>query len=221
MAIDRAEITDVIFDGTRTPASDFTSPVIDGWSDSLQGAEVLEFNPEKAKELWAQADAISPWSGVFEIAYNADGGHQGWVDAVTNSIKNTLGIDAAGRPYPTFAEARTEITNRTIQTAFRTGWQADYPGLFNFLGPIYATNAGSNDGDYSSPEFDELLQKGSVETDTAKANEYYQQAQEILLKDLPATPLWYSNVTGGYGEGVSNVQFGWNSVPLYYEITKG
>jgi len=221
MAIDRAEITDVIFDGTRTPASDFTSPVIDGWSDSLQGAEVLEFNPEKAKELWAQADAISPWSGVFEIAYNADGGHQGWVDAVTNSIKNTLGIDAAGRPYPTFAEARTEITNRTIQTAFRTGWQADYPGLFNFLGPIYATNAGSNDGDYSSPEFDELLQKGSVETDAAKANEYYQQAQEILLKDLPATPLWYSNVTGGYGEGVSNVQFGWNSVPLYYEITKG
>ena len=221
MAIDRAEITDVIFDGTRTPASDFTSPVIDGWSDSLQGAEVLEFNPEKAKELWAQADAISPWSGVFEIAYNADGGHQGWVDAVTNSIKNTLGIDAAGHPYPTFAEARTEITNRTIQTAFRTGWQADYPGLFNFLGPIYATNAGSNDGDYSSPEFDELLQKGSVETDTAKANEYYQQAQEILLQDLPATPLWYSNVTGGYGENVSNVQFGWNSVPLYYEITKG
>ena len=221
MAIDRAEITDVIFDGTRTPASDFTSPVIDGWSDSLQGAEVLEFNPEKAKELWAQADAISPWSGVFEIAYNADGGHQGWVDAVTNSIKNTLGIDAAGRPYPTFAEARTEITNRTIQTAFRTGWQADYPGLFNFRGPIYATNAGSNDGDYSSPEFDELLQKGSVETDTAKANEYYQQAQEILLQDLPATPLWYSNVTGGYGESVSNVQFGWNSVPLYYEITKG
>ena len=140
---------------------------------------------------------------------------------MTNSIKNTLGIDAAGRPYPTFAEARTEITNRTIQTAFRTGWQADYPGLFNFLGPIYATNAGSNDGDYSSPEFDELLQKGSVETDTAKANEYYQQAQEILLQDLPATPLWYSNVTGGFGESVSNVQFGWNSVPLYYEITKG
>ena len=221
MAIDRAEITDVIFDGTRTPASDFTSPVIDGWSDSLEGAEVLEFNPEEAKKLWAEADAISPWSGTFEIAYNADGGHQGWVDAVTNSVKNTLGIEVAGHPYPTFAEARTEITNRTIQTAFRTGWQADYPGLYNFLGPIYATNAGSNDGDYSNPEFDELLKKGSVETDAAKANEYYQQAQEILLKDLPATPLWYSNVTGGYGEGVSNVQFGWNSVPLYYEITKG
>ena len=47
-----------------------------------------------------------------------------------------------------------------------------------------------------------------------------QKAQSILLKDLPATPLWYSNVTGGFAEGVQNVEFGWNSVPLYYLITK-
>ena len=134
MAINRPEITKVIFQDTRTPASDFTSPVIDGWSNKLKGADVLKFNEKKAKDLWAQADKISPWTGTFQIAYNADGGHQGWVDAVTNSIKNVLGIDASGAPYPTFKEARTLITNRTIETAFRTGWQADYPGLFNFLG---------------------------------------------------------------------------------------
>lgn len=220
MSINRKEITDVIFEGTRTPASDFTSPVIAGWTDKLKGAEVLAFNPDEAKKLWAEADAISPWTGQFQIAYNADGGHQGWVDAVLNSIKNTLGIDAAGAPYPTFKEARTLITKREIQTPFRTGWQADYPGLFNFLGPLYATNAGSNDGDYSNPEFDALLKKGSTESDLDKANAEFQKAQEILLQDLPVIPLWYSNVTGGYGTDVSNVQFGWNSVPLYYEITK-
>ena len=220
MAINRPEITKVIFQDTRTPASDFTSPVIDGWSNKLKGADVLKFNEKKAKDLWAQADKISPWTGTFQIAYNADGGHQGWVDAVTNSIKNVLGIDASGAPYPTFKEARTLITNRTIQTAFRTGWQADYPGLFNFLGPLYGTNAGSNDGDYSNKDFDALLKKGSTETDLDAANKDFQQAQEILLKDLPAIPLWYSNVTGGYGADVQNVHFGWNSVPLYYEITK-
>lgn len=220
MAINRDEITDVIFSGTRTPASDFTSPVIDGWSDSLEGADVLAYNPEEAKKLWAQADAISPWSGSFQIAYNADGGHADWVDAVSNSVKNTLGIDASGAPYPTFAEARTAITDRSIQTAFRTGWQADYPGLFNFLGPLYATNASSNDGDYSNPEFDALLQEGSSTADADEANTDFQKAQEILLKDLPAIPLWYSNVVGGYGETVQDVEFGWNSVPLFYEITK-
>ncbi|MDJ0378382.1 ABC transporter substrate-binding protein [Cryobacterium sp. PH31-L1] len=221
MAINREEITKVIFEGTRTPASDFTSPVIDGWSDSLQGADVLKFDEAKAKDLWAQADAISPWSGTFQIAYNADGGHDAWVDAVMNSLKNVLGIDASGAPYPTFKEMRTLITNRGIQTPFRSGWQADYPGLFNFLGPLYATGAGSNDGDYSSAAFEKLLNTGSTETDLEKANAAFQKAQEILLEDLPAIPLWYANVTGGYGTAVSNVEFGWNSVPLYFEITKG
>ncbi len=220
MAINREEITDVIFEGTRTPAHDFTSPVIDGYSEDVPGSDVLDFNEDEAKAKWAEADAISPWEGTFQLAYNADGGHQEWVDAVTNSIKNVLGIDAAGAPYPTFAEVRTAITDRTIQTAFRTGWQADYPGLFNFLGPIYGTNAGSNDGDYSNAEFDALLKEGSSAADPEEANEQFQQAQEILFKDLPAIPLWYSSVQGGYSEAVDNVEIDWHSVPLYYQITK-
>ncbi|MCR2826316.1 peptide ABC transporter substrate-binding protein [Microbacterium sp. zg.Y909] len=220
MAINREEITETIFQGSRTPASDFTSPVIDGWSDSLEGAEVLEFNPERAVELWADADAISPWEGSFQIGYNADGGHDQWVDAVSNSLKNTLGIEASGAPYATFAELRELVNNRTITTAFRSGWQADYPGLYNFLGPLYATNAGSNDGDYSSAEFDELLAAGISATEQEEANSLFSQAQSVLLEDLPAVPLWYANVTGGYSENVDNVEFGWNSVPLFHLITK-
>jgi oligopeptide transport system substrate-binding protein len=220
MAINREEITDVIFNGTRIPAHDFTSPVIDGYSEDVPGSEVLNFNEDEAKAKWAEADAISPWEGTFELAYNADGGHQAWVDAVANSIKNVLGIDAAGAPYPTFAEVRTAITDRSIQTAFRTGWQADYPGLFNFLGPIYGTNAGSNDGDYSNAEFDALLKEGSSAASTEEANEKFQQAQEILFRDLPAIPLWYASVQGGYSELVDNVEIDWHSVPLYYQITK-
>ncbi|WP_394552579.1 ABC transporter substrate-binding protein [Agromyces sp. MMS24-JH15] len=221
MAIDRDEITSVIFEGARQPAKDFTAPPIDGWSDSIPGAEVLEFNPEKAKELWAQADAIAPWSGTFQIAYNADGGHQPWVDAISNQLKNNLGIEASGNPYPTFAEARTEITNRTIQTAFRSGWIGDYPALFNFLGPLYGTNASSNDGDYTNPEFDALLSEGLGATDIEAANEKFQQAQEILFTDLPVIPLWYYGVDGAWSESVDNVQYGWNTNVLYYAITKG
>jgi oligopeptide transport system substrate-binding protein len=220
MAINRDQITKVIFEGTRTPASDFTSPVIDGWTDKLKGADVLKFNAKEAKKLWAQADAISPWSGTFQIAYNADGGHQGWVDAASNSIKNTLGINASGAPSPTFAQSRTDIANHTITTAFRSGWQADYPSLYNFLQPAYATMAGSNDGEYTNPAFDALLAKGSAEAELAAADSDFQKAQEILLQDLPAIPLWYSNVTGGFGTSVHNVHFAWNSVPIYNEITK-
>ena len=219
-AIDRDTITETIFSGTRTPAKDFTSPVVDGYNDAVPGSEVLSYNPEKAKELWAEADKISPWSGTFTIGYNSDGGHQAWVDAVANSIKNTLGIDAVGNPYPDFKSLRTEVTNRTITGAFRTGWQADYPGKYNFLAPLYGTGAGSNDTDYSNADFDALLTKSASAPSVEESNKLLDQAQEILFKDLPVVPLWYSNVVGGWAPTVDNVVFNWKSVPVYQNITQ-
>ncbi|KGJ81097.1 ABC transporter substrate-binding protein [Cryobacterium roopkundense] len=221
MAIDRAEITDVIFQGTRTPATDFTSPVIDGYSDSLEGSEVLDYNPEEAVAKWAEADAISPYTGTFDIAYNSDGGHQAWVDAVVNSVKNTLGIEAVGKPYPTFAAALDDRSAGTLTGATRAGWQADYPSMYNFLAPLYQTGAGSNYEGYSSEEFDGLLKEGAAASSVDDATAKYVAAQEVLLKDLPTIPLWYSNVTAVWNaDTVSNVEFGWDSVPLYHEITK-
>ncbi|GAA1227609.1 ABC transporter substrate-binding protein [Rhodoglobus aureus] len=222
MAIDRQEITNVIFQGTRTPATDFTSPVIAGHSDSLAGAEVLEFNPEEAASLWAEADAISPYGDtVFDVAYNADGGHQAWVDAVANSISNTLGIEAVGKAYPTFADALNDRDAKLLTGATRAGWQADYPSLYNFLGPLYVDGAGSNKEGYSSPRFEKVLAEGASASSVEEATAKYQEAQEILLADLPSIPLWYSNVVGVWSDSVENVVFGWDSVPLYHEVTKG
>ena len=52
---------------------------------------------------------------------------------------------------------------------FRAGWQMDYPLIQNFLQPLYYTNASSNDGKWSNPEFDKLVDEANAETDTAKA----------------------------------------------------
>ncbi|OZC46806.1 ABC transporter substrate-binding protein [Rhodococcus sp. RS1C4] len=219
-AINRDQITEQIFNNTRTPAKDYTSPAIEGWTDSLENESNVEYDPEAAKALWAQADAIAPWTGTFAIAYNSDGGHQEWVDAVTNSIRNTLGIEAQGAPYPTFAQLRTEATNRTIPTAFRSGWQGDYPQQYGFLAQNYQTGGSSNDGDYSNPEFDRLLRESAGETDKDKAQELVNQAQSILLNDLPAVPNWYRNAASGWSENVTNVKIGWDGIPIYNEIEK-
>lgn len=157
---------------------------------------------------------------TFQIAYNGDGGHDAWVDAVSNQIKNNLGIDASGKSYPTFDELRTDVTDRKIKTAFRTGWQPDYPSIYNYLAPIYGTGAGSNDGDYSSEEFDGLLTQIAAEQDPTKVYALQDQAQSVLLKDLPAIPLWYSNVAAVAAKDVSNVVFTWQNIPDYAELTK-
>jgi oligopeptide transport system substrate-binding protein len=222
MAINRDEITEVIFNGGREPAKDFTAPVLDGYSADLPGSENLEYNPEEAKKLWADAEKISPYdeSQPLTIGYNADkGDHKTWVEAVVNNIKNNLGIEVEGKPYATFKEARTEATEETLTGALRAGWQADYPSLYNFLGPIYATGAGSNDARYSNPDFDQELTDGLAASSVEEGNEAMNKAQEQLLEDLPAIPLWYQVAQGGWSNNVDNVEFGWNGVPLYYAIT--
>ena len=118
-AIDRRQICERIFDGSRVPAREFTAATLPGFDPQIPGNDALAYDPERARSLWAAADAIAVWSGSYRIAYNADGGHQEWVDAVANSIKNTLGIDAVGAPQPTFAGFRTQISAHTIAGAFR------------------------------------------------------------------------------------------------------
>lgn len=220
MAINRPEITEKIFNNARTPASDFTSPVLDGWTDEVPGNEVLTFNAEEAKAKWAEADKIDKWSGKFELAYNNDGaGNKEFSEAMANQIKNTLGIDAAPKAYPTFDELRTVVTDRSIKTPFRTGWQADYPSMLNYLGPIYATGAGSNDGDYSNKDFDKLIQQAAA----AKGDDRYKlitEAQTLLLTDLPAIPLWYQNATAVTTTDLKDFVFNWKQKPDYYALTK-
>ncbi len=219
MAINRKEITDKIFDGTRTPAKDFTSPVIAGWNGDLEGSDVLDYDADEAKKLWKQADEISPYNDTLTISYNADGGHQAWVTAVTNSIASTLDIKAEGNAIPTFQEALDIQTNDKLKGGSRTGWQADYPSLYNFLGPTMGEGSSSNYARYDSKEYNELLAKGRSSATVEEGNKVFDQAQELLFQDLPEIPLWYSNVTGVWNaDNVSNVKFGWNSVPLYYDI---
>ncbi len=219
-AINREEITEKIFNGARTPASDFTSPVLDGWTEDVEGNDVLEFNEAEAKDLWAQADAIDEWDGSFELAYNNDGaGNKEFAEALTNQVSNVLGIEAAPKVYPTFDELRTVVTDRSIESPFRTGWQADYPSMLNYLGPIYGTGAGSNDGDYSNTEFDDLINQAA----TAEGDERYDligQAQTVLLEDLPAIPLWYQNATAVTTTDLEGFEFNWKSKPDYYALTK-
>jgi oligopeptide transport system substrate-binding protein len=222
MAINRAQITQQIFQNTRTPASDWTSPVLGtsgGFKEGLCGAECT-FNPSKAKQLIQQGGGLP--GGKITISYNADtGSHKEWVDAVCNSINNVLGNDKAcvGAPTGTFADFRNQITKGEMKQPFRSGWQMDYPLIDDFLTPLYATGGSSNDSHYSNPHFDALIKQANAEPDTAKATALYQDAEKILMTDMPVIPLWYQNGEAGWSSRVSNVTENAFSYPVYTEIT--
>ncbi|WP_151479019.1 peptide ABC transporter substrate-binding protein [Streptomyces albicerus] len=220
-AINREQITDTIFQKTRTPATDWTSPVLGaegGFKEGLCG-DACEYNAAEAKKLISEGGGIP--GGKFTISYNADtGSHKEWVDAVCNSINNALGDDkaCAGNPVGTFADFRNQVSQQKLSGPFRAGWQMDYPLIQNFLQPLYYTNASSNDGKWSNADFDKLVDQANQETDTGKAVELFQQAEEVVRDNMAAIPLWYQNGSAGYSERLSNVALNPFSVPVYDEI---
>ncbi|MEA5052347.1 MAG: ABC transporter substrate-binding protein [Propionicimonas sp.] len=201
MGFDRELITKQVFNGARTPASGWVSPVVDGYKAGA--CPDCTFNPEEAKKLY---DAAGGYQGTMPIGVNGDGGHQVWAEAFCNQLKNNLGMDCAVQSTPDFATLRKGINARELEGLYRGGWQMDYPSIENFLTPIYATGASSNDGDYSNPKFDDLLKQAAAAPSNDEANALYQQAESILGQDLPSIPLWYQASQFGWSTKIKSVK---------------
>ncbi|MGW3954271.1 peptide ABC transporter substrate-binding protein [Streptomyces sp. NPDC004752] len=224
MAINRRQITETIFRNTRTPATDWTSPVLGAAGGHQAGlcGRACDYDPAQARKLVQEGGGLP--GGQVTITYNADtGSHREWVDAVCNSINNALGNDTAciGNPVGTFADFRDRIGRHKLTGPFRSGWQMDYPLIQNFLQPLYYTDASSNDGKWSSKDFDRLVDRANAETDTRRSVATFQQAEGVVRDAMAAIPLWYQNGSAGYSRRLSDVALNPFSVPVYNEIKVG
>jgi ABC-type transport system substrate-binding protein len=205
MAVDRAGITEAIFNGTREPAYSAISPVVDGARDDA--CEFCKYDPEAAKELLDETDFDT--TKPIELWFNAGAGHDEWVQAVGNNLRENLGVEYTLRGDLQFAEYLPLADDKGFTGPFRLGWAMDYPSPQNYLEPLYSTGAlppnGSNTAFYSNPEFDDLVAEGNRAESNDEAIELYQQAEDVLLEDMPIMPMFFGLVQGVHSEKVSNV----------------
>lgn len=201
MAIDRESIIESIFHDGRRPASGWVAPGVEGFQPDVCG-EYCTYNPDRARQL---LDEAGGYNDTLTIAYNSDSANKPWVDATCHSITNTLGVTCVGAPVPDFKTLRSQINARQISGLFRNVWQADYPSIESFLGPVYSTGASSNDAGYSNEKFDELIEEAaSMEGEDAIAK--YNAAEALLVEDMPSIPLWFPTTVAGYSTRVDNVK---------------
>jgi oligopeptide transport system substrate-binding protein len=200
MAIDRQAIVDQVFKGSQKAAYSFVSPVVAGYRDNTCGAN-CEFKPADAKALYTQNNGPSK----LEITYNADGGHKDWVDATCNQLKNNLGVECVGIPTAKFADLLNKVEKKEEVGMFRMGWVMDYPSMEDYLGPLYSTSGSSNYYGYSNADFDKLVQEGREASGSEAAIQKWQQAEDLLAKDLPVLPLRFGQNNYGISTKVKNV----------------
>lgn len=219
MAINREEVSRIIFYNTKKPAKDFVTFV--EYNDNLKGNKVLKFNPQEAKKFWKEANKISRFDDTFTISYNSEGDHQEWINAICNQLRNNLGIKVIANAYPDFKSFLSDVKSKKIKYAFRSAWSADYPSASTFLAKYLSyTLDFTNSVSYKNIKFDNLFKNAIGSVNFAKYKYYINLCQEVLLKDLPDIPLFYGMINGGFSKNVKNVKFGWDSMPLYYNIIK-
>ena len=207
MAVDRAAITEAIFSGARTPATDVIPPVIDG--HRADACQYCVYDPARAQALLAESgfDTSQP----VELWFNSGAGHDAWVQAVGNQLQQNLGITYSLRGDLDFAQYLPLQDEQGMTGPFRLGWGMDYPSPQNFLEPLFSTSAlppaGSNTSFYSNPEFDRLVTEGNQASSNEEAIALYQQADDLLLEDMPVMPMFFRFTQGARSENVENVQF--------------
>ncbi|CCG01884.1 peptide ABC transporter substrate-binding protein [Blastococcus saxobsidens] len=205
MAIDRGAITDAIFNGTFTPATDAIAPVVDGYREGA--CEYCELDVERANQLLDEAgfDRSMP----VDLWFNAGASHDAWVEAVGNQLRENLGIEYTLQGNLEFAEYLPLLDSKGITGPFRLGWAMDYPSPQNYLEPLYSTAAlppaGSNVTFYSNPEFDQLIAQGNQAETNEEAIDFYQQADDIILEDMPIIPMFFGVEQIVHSEDVSDV----------------
>lgn len=215
MAIDRDTLTTEVLHGTATPATDFSAPVVPGWSKTLCG-QTCQFRPEPARRLW-QAAGGGP--RTLRIAYDASGGDAAVVRALCRDLSRALHVRCDGRPYPDHTAYRRAVEAGRVRTPFLTEWRMDYPGLENFLRPRFTPEGGADVTGYRSVGFAAALERARRAPDADAAVVALRAAEEVLVRDLPAVPLWYPHATGGSAKDVTGVAFGADGQPIYTGIT--
>lgn len=189
MAIDRQPIIDALFDGQFTPARGVIAPVVQG-SRADACTQTCSYDPQRARTLLAQAGGW-PRGTKLQLWCNAGGGHDKWLQAVGDQLKQNLGIDYEIHCDLQFPQYLHKLDERQMTGPFRLRWAMDYPSPENYIKPMYTRGAPGNFSDYVNPAVDDLVRKGDLAPSLAAAIPYYQRAEDLVLTDLPVIPLWF------------------------------
>lgn len=185
LALDRNAIVTSVTKGGEKPAYTFTPPDTMGYTANSS----LEFNPEKARQLLAEAGY--PDGHGFpetELLFNTSEGHQKIAVAIQQMWHQNLNVDIRlnNQDWKVFLSS----VSMGQYSIARAGWIGDYVDPNTFL-DMWVTGGGNNQTGWSNSRYDELVLRLAP---AAKSQEeryrLLKEAESILLEEAPIIPLY-------------------------------
>jgi ABC-type transport system substrate-binding protein len=185
-SMDRERYIKLFWNDRDEVAYGFIPPLMKAYNPEVEKFG-QHYNPKKAMRLVKEAEKV--YGGKLPTLKLSMGG----TDTLARQIGQFwqrgfkevgLDIEVVYMDWPTFQE---KIKTKSAQL-FSLGWVADYPDAENFLQLFYSKNVspGTNNFNYSNPEFDKIYERVAVMPDSPERTELYHKAERIVIEDCPA-----------------------------------
>lgn len=182
LAIDREALNQVVFNGEFTPGNQWVPPTHPFYQKS---SPIQPRNVEKAKALLKEAGVTLPVSIDLMVTKGAENEA---VSQVLQSMAAEVGIDLKIRVIE-FATSFKQAQAGEFQI-FQINWSGRVdPDANSYV--FLHTGAPQNDGGYSNPEADKLMEEARLTSDVAARNALYDKLTKIVLNDEPIIFLYH------------------------------
>jgi oligopeptide transport system substrate-binding protein len=211
MAINRELLVDKITTAGELPAYGF---VPDGTANYVPRR--LAWRTMSQAERDASAQKLLGEAGYgpgkplrFQLAYNTSENHKRIAIALAAMWKKiNVGVELIN------TEFKVHLANMRIGNfqMGRAGWIADYSDAQSYLFLAQTSTKQQNYSRFSDPEYDQLMDKASLTGDAGMRAALLEQAEGILLQEMPVIPIYFyvsKNL-------VSTKVKGWQDNPLDY-----
>ena len=191
LAIDRKILTEKVTKAGELPGLGWVPPGVNDYTSQMI-PELALANKERvalAKKLYAEAGYSKDKPLEFEFLYNTSENHKKVAIALSAMWKQTLGVKVKLRneEWKVYLDSRSRRQFELI----RSGWIGDFNDASNFL-DLFRSDVGTiNPAGWGNESYDALMLKSKSETDTKKRAELMQQAEQILLEEMPIIPVYY------------------------------
>jgi peptide/nickel transport system substrate-binding protein len=185
MSIDRKGMAEQLLRNTAYPAFSLQSPGNEAYDKNFVD---YEYNPEKAKQLLAEAGYSKGIDVTFQTS--VDGSGQLIPVPMAEWIQRNLaqvGIKVKLETTEWITYIGTWSAGMKPETGFnQMSWGFTTP---YWLSIAAHTGSGANPGHYSNPEVDKLIDQAVTSADLKEANKYWREANKLITADAAFAPI--------------------------------
>ncbi|MDQ2968122.1 MAG: ABC transporter substrate-binding protein [Actinomycetota bacterium] len=209
--LDRSTVVKALYRGLGQVAKEFMPPSMEGYAKNVV---TYNYNPEKSKALLREAGLTLPVKVDFYYFTRVRQylpAPKETFEAFKASLEKS-GFDVTPHVLPFRPDYLSVAHKGDAGDLHMLGWGGDFGDPDNFLGVFFQRP--NPEFGFKNPKIHKLLDRAEAETNHKKRVALYQQANRLIMKDLPMIPFAHSKSAFGLQKRVkglipSPVQIEW------------